>query len=337
MCSFVFAFVEMCGHVPNGGGQLLWVEDYAEACKMSQVAEKPMLIAFVGSDWCPWSQKLIHEVLEQPDFISEMRHTAILVWIDFPEQSALTAERKAQNQALKSQFQISELPTLLLLDTAGRVVARSGFLPLKPKEMAERLKSALRDGALLDKVVDRKEYAEMDGEELQVLYKRAEELGKREVQQLLLKEGVAAQKGGFFLMRQYEELLRNAKLKEPAVKKLRQKIIEEDPDNEQGLHLELAIAEFQALAKRLQRKEKPDGAIKPLVEYIRNYGAEDLENSWRLEMMIAQFLYSKNAVQQALAHAETSLELAPEEYREEITRTLDFLSEKRGNTAFKKQ
>jgi protein disulfide-isomerase len=317
----------------HGGGlnaqeQNLWTEDYAKAYKMSQVTEKPILLAFVGSDWCPWSQKLVREILEQPDFLTETQKEMILVWVDFPERLSMSEERKTQNKELKDLFQVSELPTLVLVDTKGKEVAKFGYLPLEPKEMAQQLKTALNDCAMLKKIVGSQEYAQLSGEELKTLYKKADELGREEEKKTLMEAGLKTNEGAFFLMRQYEELLEHAKLKEPEVQRLRKQIMQKDPGNHKGIHLELAVAEFQALSKKLKRREKPDKAIVPLVEYVRNYGAKDLENSWRVEMMIAQFLYSKNCLPEALVHAKMSLDTAPEEYRPEIAQTLEFLASK---------
>jgi len=317
----------------HGGGlyaqeQNLWTEDYAKAYKMSQVTEKPILMAFVGSDWCPWSQKFAREILEQPDFLTEMQKEMILVWIDFPERLAIPEERKAQNKELKNRFQVSELPTLVLVDANGKAVAKFGYLPLEPKEMAQQLRTALNDCAMLKRVVGSHAYATMNGEEIKTLYKKAVEFGREEEKQALMEAGLKTAEGAFFLMRQYEQLLEHAKLKEPEVQRLRKQIMQKDPGNHKGVHLELAIAEFQALSKKLKRREKPDKAIVPLVDYVRNYGTKDLENSWRVEMMIAQFLYSKNCLPEALVHAKMSLDFAPEKYRPEIAQTLEFISSK---------
>ena len=100
--------------------------------------------------------------------------------------------------------------------------------------------------------------------------------------------------------------------------------MQKDPGNHKGIHRELAILEFNALSKKLKKKDKPEKAIMPLVEYVRNFGAKDLENIWRVEMMMAQFLYSKNHLPEALAHAKLSLDYAPESYRSEVAQTLSF-------------
>ena len=95
--------------------QNLWNEDYARAYNMSQVTEKPMLIAFVGSDWCPWSQKLAREILEDPEFLSEMQKEMILLWIDFPERLSISDERRPKIMNSKSDFALPNSPRLCSL------------------------------------------------------------------------------------------------------------------------------------------------------------------------------------------------------------------------------
>jgi len=45
-----------------------WLTDFMTAQQESQEKKRPILAAFVGSDWCPWCQKLESEIFNQPDF-----------------------------------------------------------------------------------------------------------------------------------------------------------------------------------------------------------------------------------------------------------------------------
>jgi thioredoxin-related protein len=308
--------------------QNLWNEDYAKAYNMSQVTEKPMLIAFVGSDWCPWSQKLAREILEDPEFLSEMQKEMILLWIDFPERLSISDERKIQNHELKERFGVTELPTLVLVGVDGKAITKFGFMPVEAKEMASQLKAAVGDCIMLKKTIGSEQFIKMGGEEIKALYKKALEFGREDEKKTLMEAGLKTTEVTYFLMRQYEQLLEHAKLKEPEAQRLRKQIMQKDPGNHKGIHRELAILEFNALSKKLKKKDKPEKAILPLVEYVRNFGAKDLENIWRVEMMMAQFLYSKNHLPEALTHAKLSLDYAPEEYRIEVAQTFDFLTGK---------
>ncbi len=50
-----------------------------------------------------------------------------------------------------------------------------------------------------------------------------------------------------------------------------------------------------------------------------------LKIAWRVEMMIAQFYLDSDESNTALRHAERALTLAPEERREEIERSVDYI------------
>lgn len=306
----------------------LWMEDYAKACKIAQDEGKPLLLAFVGSDWCPWSQKLAREILGSSVFLDAIKENTVLVWVDFPEYVSLSEGTKSQNMALKNSFDVQELPTLVLANPTGKEIAKFGYVPLAPQEMAEQLNTALASYAQLKNEMSSSRFANMAIEEVELLYKKAVDLGREEEKKALLAAGLKADKGVFFLMRQYEQLLEHAKIKDPQVQRLRRQIMQKDPGNHKEAHLELAIVEFQALSKNLKSKDNPEKAVVPLIEYVRNFGVKDMKNNWRVEMMIAQFFYSKNRLQEAVAHAKNSYEFAPEECRVEVGQTLDFLCAK---------
>ena len=61
-----------------------WLTDFMTAQQASQEKKQPILAAFVGSDWCPWCQKLESEVFNQPEFKNFVRDRFILFLADFP-------------------------------------------------------------------------------------------------------------------------------------------------------------------------------------------------------------------------------------------------------------
>ncbi len=312
-----------------------WTEDYAKALKLSQATGRPLLLAFVGSDWCPWSQKMIFDVISKSEFSAELQSELIFVWVDFPQQSSLNLELKTQNQGLKNRFTVQELPTLVLVDSTGDEIAKFGFLPFSAPEMALHLKNALSDYRQLKSIVGTPRLVALEGEELQKLYSKAAQLGREKEKETLLEAGLKNDEGAFFLMRQYERLIEDNKLKDPDVQKLRRQIMAKDPSNSKGAHLQLAIAEFQSLSKKQKKKEKPELVISPLVEYLKTYGPKDLENRWRVEMMIAQFLFGKNRVKDALCYAKSSYETAPAEHKMEVAQSLEYLSSKASQSSKK--
>ena len=305
-----------------------WADDYAKAMKMAQATGKPLLIAFTGTGWCPWSTRMDEDILSQPDFSSALREEMLFVRIDFPERDVLPLDKKTQYFGLKRRYGIQELPTLVLVDPSGDEIFKIGYVPLEAREVAAHLKTALVDYKQLKSVVGTASLLEMRGAEIQELYKKADGLSTMPLRQQLLEAGLKSDQDAFFMMEQYENLLETHTLQDPDVQLLRKKIAARDPSGHQGIQFKLATAEFNTLSRALKKKEDPQRAIAPLLAYLQKFGNQDQENRWRVEMMIAQFLFSKNKVAEAIAHAKNSYEQAPEEYRYDIAQSLDYLSKK---------
>ncbi len=305
-----------------------WMSDYAKAEKLAQVTGKPLLLAFVGSDWCPWSTKIQTEILCNPEFAAALREEVIFVLVDFPEKNKISLELKTQNQGLKNRYGVQELPTLVLVDHLGDVIVKMGYLPLDAQSLAAHLRSSLEDFIQLKSVLGAPNLVCLQGKELENLYQKASHLDYRAVKERLMEVGLKSDRSIFFLLERYEELLVNGKLKDPEVQKLRREIVLSDPSNSQGTHFKLAMAEFNNLSQRLKKKENPHRAIAPLTEYLRQFGSKDRENVWKVEMVIAQYLFSKNFATEALQHARNSYEYAPEDARCEIAQSIEYLNER---------
>jgi len=101
-----------------------WLTDMG-AAKLKVAAEnKPMLVLFTGSDWCPACQRLKREVFTKPEFSTYADVNLILVEADFPRYRTQTPTLKQANAGLAKSFGIQYYPTMILLDTRGQEVAR---------------------------------------------------------------------------------------------------------------------------------------------------------------------------------------------------------------------
>lgn len=306
----------------------VWMEDYTKALQLSQETGKSLLLAFVGVEWCPWSQKMIQEILGKSEFLDELSQEMIFVWVDFPREGSIDVHAKTRVEGLKNRFQVKELPTLVLVDNGGSEIGKFGFLPYSAARMVAEIKNALRDYKQLKEIIGASHSASMSGEEIKTLYGKAEKIGCEKAKKMLLEMGLQKDESAFFLMREYEQKLEEKKLKEPSMQKLRQQILSHDPLNAKGVHFQLAIAEFEALSKRFKKKDNPGKALAPLADYLRGMGAKDLENRWKIEMIMAQFLFSKNYIQEALLHAKNSYEMAPEPCKKEVASSLEYMASK---------
>lgn len=305
-----------------------WADDYANALKMAQATGKPLLLAFMGSGWCPWSIKMEEDILSKTEFSTAMCEDVLFVRLDFPQQDVLSLEKKVQFNNLKRRYMIQELPTLVLVDASGEEIYKIGYVPMEAQEVAACLKMAIRDYLQIKNVVGTPMLQEMKGEEIRDLYKKAHVLSANGVRQQLLEAGLKSDQDAFFLMVQYESLLHTSSLQDSQVQQLRRKIAAQDPGGVKGIQLKLATVEFNILAKQLKKREDPQRAIAPLLAYLQKFGHQDVENGWRIEMEIAQFLFSKNKLEEAVEHAKNSYDKAPIEFRCEIAQSLEYLTKK---------
>lgn len=120
----------------------VWLTDL-DAAKAQGVKEnKPVLVDFTGSDWCPPCKALHKNVFESAEF-SAVASKYVLVELDYPKSKPQTPELKAKNAALSKQFGITGFPTVLLLDAkSGEVFGKTvGFGGQTAKEYLDKLAS----------------------------------------------------------------------------------------------------------------------------------------------------------------------------------------------------
>jgi len=111
-----------------------WMTDLAEARKVAAAQNKPILLYFTGSTWCP-PCKLVHaEVLPSPAF-EAFAKGHVLVMLDYPPFSERSDEKVKANPALgklmefKARYKVAGFPTMLVLTPSGEEKARQvGYL-----------------------------------------------------------------------------------------------------------------------------------------------------------------------------------------------------------------
>jgi thiol-disulfide isomerase/thioredoxin len=104
----------------------VWLTDL-DAAKAQGVKEnKPVLVDFTGSDWCPPCKALHKAVFESPEF-AEAAKGYVLVELDFPRSKPQVPELKAKNREWQQKYAVNSFPTVLLLDAKdGAVFGRVG-------------------------------------------------------------------------------------------------------------------------------------------------------------------------------------------------------------------
>ena len=102
----------------------IWHESYETAQRIAAEQGAAVLVGFTGSDWCRPCKRLKRNVLDSDEFMTWTEGKVILLELDYPKVTKQSAEIKEQNEALKQRYQISQYPTILLLDQNGEVLGQ---------------------------------------------------------------------------------------------------------------------------------------------------------------------------------------------------------------------
>lgn len=120
-----------------------WETDFEKAQERAKAEGKPMLLDFTGSDWCGWCIKLDEEVFSKSDFKRYADDNLILVELDFPAKKKQSKRVAEQNRNLQERFGVRGYPTIILLDSEGQEIARTGYKKGGAKKYVEHLESLL--------------------------------------------------------------------------------------------------------------------------------------------------------------------------------------------------
>ena len=121
-----------------------WTTDFGRARESSLEKHIPLLAAFVGLDWCPWCQKLEEEVFSQKEFLEYARNYFIFFLADFPEHKQLPPKVKEQNKVLAKTYAVDAFPTILILDSEGKNIAKTGYRRGGANNYLEHLEGLLK-------------------------------------------------------------------------------------------------------------------------------------------------------------------------------------------------
>ncbi len=106
---------------------LNWTTDLEKAIETAKAENKAVLINFTSSDWCKWCFKLSDEVFSQDEFKKYADENLILVKVDFPRNIPQSDQTKAYNQSLAQKFGVQGFPTIIIINSQGKLVAKTGY------------------------------------------------------------------------------------------------------------------------------------------------------------------------------------------------------------------
>jgi len=107
--------------------KLNWLDTVEQGLATATENQKPLLVFFTGSDWCPWCVGLYEYCMNNQEFASYANDNLNLVMIDFPKKAELTPERKEYCKRIFDSYNLTGLPTVLLFNQQYQLLGTTGY------------------------------------------------------------------------------------------------------------------------------------------------------------------------------------------------------------------
>jgi hypothetical protein len=102
--------------------------DYLMSVDRAKQLDRPLLLAFLGTDWSMTSLKLDREVFDQPAFADNTKYPYLLCKIHFYQNQERSPEVIKQNQDLAEKYRVHDFPTVVVLSPDGAELGRTGYV-----------------------------------------------------------------------------------------------------------------------------------------------------------------------------------------------------------------
>src|SRR5437868_15348257 len=103
--------------------------DFPRSVETARKINRPLLLAFLGTDWSISSLKLDREVFDQAAFADDSKYNYLLCKLHFYQTQERSPELVRQNEDLAERYHIEQFPTVVVLSPDGREVGRLGYIP----------------------------------------------------------------------------------------------------------------------------------------------------------------------------------------------------------------
>lgn len=121
----------------------VWITNYEEAKKAAVARHLPILAYFSGSDWSNDCLRFDTIVLQSKVFQEFASPNLVLLQIDFPRKKSLPEDIKKQNNKLLQYYGISIYPSVLLLNSEGKIIAIKNYDKGDPALYVEELRKLI--------------------------------------------------------------------------------------------------------------------------------------------------------------------------------------------------
>jgi|GEM_PF-2789846 len=285
-------------------------DEYDSAVHNAKAFKKPLLLVFVGSDWSHESRKLLTK-LQDVDSQDVIKNDIILCKIDFPELNRQNEKQLQANKELKEKFNITQIPSAVLLDDEQNYVTTFGFVQVPPSAFARHIKEtysvyfALKQAA---KTLGSKTVAE-----LEKLLADAKALQNQALWETVVTEGMSRVENGVFALEKYSHLVAVGKEKCEEAQSLKRVISGMKEKLSIDARLQSAMMAFEAAKK----EGDVTAALSPLEQVLKDV-PKDHAQLWRVHFLVAKYLQDMHQAEKAAEYAQEAKKNAPEAFHKQL-------------------
>jgi len=119
-----------------------WQTNLAVAKNMAEAKNQNIVLVFSGSDWCGPCKKLDQDIWTSEVFKKYAKDHFIMLKADFPrkKKNKLSKEQQEHNNMLAEKYK-GRFPLIVVLNSNGEVLGRTGYKNITPKEYIKLLSS----------------------------------------------------------------------------------------------------------------------------------------------------------------------------------------------------
>ena len=117
-----------------------------EALQKAKMGNKHVFVNFSGSDWCRSCIILKKTILNTNEFKTFAAKNLVILDVDFPrsKKNKLSKKQTATNESLAAKYnKKGQFPTILLMDSEGKIVGKTGYKKISPEKYIEHIQSFL--------------------------------------------------------------------------------------------------------------------------------------------------------------------------------------------------
>lgn len=121
---------EIVGDTPEHGN---WTTSLEEGMAQATELERPMMVLFTGSDWCPPCKALEREVFSSDEFVEWADAHVVAVFLDFPQNKPNAETIRSRNEPLAQEFKVEGFPTVIFMTPEKEILGKTSGYSMEGK------------------------------------------------------------------------------------------------------------------------------------------------------------------------------------------------------------